>query len=310
MRIVFFGSPDTAIPSLFKLIKAGHEIKLVVTQPDSYSGRGRRSSQSPVKKNALEHNVPVYQPQRIRKDPDALKIIQEANPDIIIVVAYGQIIPSSIIYLPPYNSWNLHFSLLPKYRGAAPVQWALLKGETTTGVTIFELNEKMDEGDILARRKVPILPNEKAYELEARLASLGSDLLINTLNIINSVKKIPQDNSEASYAPLLKKEDGRIDWNKTSKDIENQIRAFDPWPSSYTFISDIRLKILEGENKCGVVQHCKPGQILSISRKGIAVCCKDNSIFLIKKLQPENKSPMEAFAFSHGVRLEVGDFFT
>ncbi|MBN2245343.1 MAG: methionyl-tRNA formyltransferase [Candidatus Aminicenantes bacterium] len=310
MRIVFFGSPVTAIPSLLSLKEAGHEIKLVVTQPDSYSGRGRRSSLSPVKQVAVELNIPVFQPQKIRKDPEALKIIQEFNPDIIIVVAYGQIIPSSIIYLPPYNSWNLHFSLLPKYRGAAPVQWAILKGETTTGVTIFELNEKMDEGDILASRQVPLLPGEKAYELEARLASLGSKLLIQTLDIINTIKKIPQDHSEATYAPLLKKEDGRIDWDKTSFDLENQIRAFDPWPSSYTFIKNTRLKILEGENKCGVVQPCKPGQILSISREGIEVCCKDQSVFLIKRLQPENKLPMEAFAFSHGARLEVGDFFT
>jgi methionyl-tRNA formyltransferase len=176
MRIVFFGSPDTAIPTLCKLEEAGHELKLVVTQPDSFSGRGRKSSLSAVKKAALDRNIPVYQPQRIRKDPKALDIIRESQPEIIIVVAYGQIIPSSIIYAPPHNSWNLHFSLLPKYRGAAPVQWALLKGEKKTGVTIFELNEKMDEGDILSSLEVPIYPREKAYELEARLASLGSEI--------------------------------------------------------------------------------------------------------------------------------------
>jgi len=309
MKIVFFGSPETAIPSLFKLEQAGHELKLVVTQPDRLSGRGRRSTISPVKKAAVEHHIPVYQPQRIRKDPKALDIIQKAQPDIIIVAAYGQIIPSSIIYLPPYNSLNLHFSLLPKYRGAAPVQWALLKGEKTTGVTIFELNEKMDEGDILASLEVPILPREKAFELEARLASIGSDLLINTLNIINSVQKTPQDHSKATYAPLLKKKDGKIDWSKTSSDIENQINAFNPWPSSYTHLNNKRIKILDGKKICRPTHECKPGQILSLSKNGIQVCCGNKSIFLIERLQPENKSPMGALDFSHGARLQSGDFF-
>jgi len=309
MRIVFFGSPDTAIPSLFKLEEAGHEIKLVVTQSDSFSGRGRRSSSSPVKKAALDRNLPVYQPPRIRKDPHALEIIQEAQPDIIIVVAYGQIIPSSIIYAPPHNSWNLHFSLLPKYRGAAPVQWALFKGEKITGLTIFELNEKMDEGDILNSLEVPIHPREKAYELEARLASLGSELLVQTLDNIDRIKKTPQDHSQATFAPLLKKEDGKIDWTKTSSDIENQVRAFNPWPSSYTFISNKRLKILEGKKIDRPEKNGIPGQILSINKWGIHVCCGNQSVFQIEICQPENKSAMDAVDFSHGARIKAGDFF-
>lgn len=309
MRIVFFGSPDTAIPSFFKLEEAGHEIKLVVTQPDSISGRGRQSSSSPVKKAALDRNLPVYQPQQIRKAPNALEIIQEAQPDIIIVVAYGQIIPSSIIYAPPHNSWNLHFSLLPKYRGAAPVQWALFKGEKITGVTIFELNEKMDEGDILSCLEVPIQPREKAYELEARLASLGSELLIHTLDNIDRIKKTPQDHSQATYAPLLKKEDGKIDWTKTSSDIENQVRAFNPWPSSYTFINNKRLKILKGEKIDGLVKNCIPGQILSINQFGIQICCGYQSVFQMQICQPENKSAMDAIDFSHGARIKAGDLF-
>lgn len=309
MRIVFFGSPDTAIPAFSKLEEAGHEIKLVVTQPDSFSGRGRRSSLSAVKRAALDRNLPVYQPQRIRKDPQALEIIQEAQPDIIIVVAYGQIIPSSIIYAPPHNSWNLHFSLLPNYRGAAPVQWALFKGEKITGVTIFELNEKMDEGDILSRLEIPIHPREKAYELEARLASLGSELLIHTLDNINRIKKTQQDHSRATYAPLLKKEDGKIDWTKTSLDIENQVRAFNPWPSSYTFINNKRLKILEGKKIDGSVKNCIPGQILSINQCGIQICCGYQSVFQMEICQPENKSAMDAVDFSHGARIKAGDLF-
>ena len=309
MRIVFFGSPDSAIPTFCKLEEAGHELKLVVTQPDRLSGRGRKSSLSAVKKAALDRNIPVYQPQRIRKDPKALGIIQEARPDIIIVVAYGQIIPSSIIYAPPHNSWNLHFSLLPQYRGAAPVQWALLKGEKKTGVTIFELNEKMDEGSILSSLEVPIHPREKAFELEARLASLGSELLVNTLNNINGIKKTPQDHSQATYAPLLKKENGKIDWTKTSTDIENQVRAFNPWPSSYTFINNKRLKILEGKQINGSAKNCIPGQILSINHSGIQICCGDQSIFQMEICQPENKSAMDAIDFSRGARINVGDLF-
>lgn len=309
MKIVFFGSPRTAIPSLLKLKEAGHDLKLVVTQPDSYSGRGRRSSMSPVKNTAMEYDIPVFQPQRIRKDPKAVEIIQEANPDIIIVVAYGQIIPSSIIYLPPYNSWNLHFSLLPKYRGAAPVQWALFRGEKTSGLTVFELNEKMDEGDILTSLKVPIRLEEKAFELETRLASLGSELLVNTLENINHIQKKPQDHSQATYAPLLKKQDGKIDWTKFSAEIENQVRAFNPWPSSYTFFNNKRLKVLEGKRIDEIKKNCSPGKIFSINQSGIQVCCGDQNIFLIEKLQPENKSPMEAFNFSHGARLKPGDFF-
>ncbi len=195
MKIVFFGSPVSALPSLKKLLETDHSIDLIITQPDRPSGRGKKLMSCPVKKTALDLNLPYYQPLKIRKDKIALDKTKEIKPDLNVVVAYGQIIPSSIIYLPRYNSLNVHFSLLPKYRGASPVQKALLDGKAQTGITIFELNEKMDEGDILVQEEVNVFPDENAAELEARLAQKGADLLIKAIAQIDKINHRPQDDS-------------------------------------------------------------------------------------------------------------------
>ena len=310
MKIVFFGSPVLALPSLKKLLETDHSIDLIITQPDRPSGRGKKLMPCPVKKTALDLNIPYYQPLKIRKDEIALDKIKEIEPDLNVVVAYGQIIPSSIIYLPRYNSLNVHFSLLPKYRGASPVQKALLDGEAKTGITIFELNEKMDEGDILVQEEVNVFPDENAADLEARLAQKGADLLIKAIAQIDKLKHRKQDHSQATYAPKIRKEDGKIDWTKNSLYIERRVRAFTPWPSAYAFLKDIRIKIHKGRK---IAKKDPPGssagKISGIKKEGIEVCCGEGSIYLIESLQPENRKRMDAYAFSLGAEIKPGDIF-
>lgn len=310
MRIVFFGSPESAIPSLRKILEESHEVKLIITQPDKPSGRGKKITASPVKRFALEKGIPVYQPRRIRKDPAALKTLSEIDPDLNVVVAYGQIIPASIIYLPRHNSINLHFSLLPKYRGASPVQWAILNGETTTGLTIFELNEHMDEGDILTQRKTGIHPYEKAFELEERLAHEGADLLVKTIHQIDTLTPLKQDHAQATYAPLIKKEDGQIDWTSEAISVDRKVKAFSPWPSAFTYFRGKRMKILNGRvEPTEPVSSIKPGEILASRKGGLSVACGDDNIYVIDRLQPENRKAMSAHSFSLGANVKPGEFF-
>jgi methionyl-tRNA formyltransferase len=310
MRIVFFGSPESAIPSLRKILEEGHEVKLIITQPDKPSGRGKKITASPVKRFAIEKGIPVYQPRRIRKDPAALKTLSEIDPDLNVVVAYGQIIPASIIYLPRHNSINLHFSLLPKYRGASPVQWAILNGETTTGLTIFELNEHVDEGHILTQRKTGIHPYEKAFELEERLAHEGADLLVKTIHQIDTLTPLKQDHAQATYAPLIKKEDGQIDWTSEAISVDRKVKAFSPWPSAFTYFRGKRMKILNGRvEPTEPVSSIKPGEIRASRKGGLSVACGDDNIYVIDRLQPENRKAMSAYSFSLGANVKPGEFF-
>jgi len=305
MKIVFFGSPSTALPALNSLLTSGHEIKLVVTQPDKPAGRGKKLTLPPVKVFAKNHGLPCVQPEKIRKDEKALELIKEASPDVNIVVAYGQIIPGSIIYLPPYKSLNIHFSLLPKYRGAAPVQWAILNGERMTGVTIFQLNEKMDEGPILAQEETPILPRENAHELETRLSYLGARLLVGILNNIQDIELKPQDHSRATSAPKLTKELGRINWEEPAEIIDRKVRAFFPWPGAYTFLNDQRIEILTGQAIPGIIPSAKSGEIVQIDRAGIYVGCGQKSLYLVEKIKPEGKKEMSAYSFSLGGKIKM-----
>lgn len=298
----------TARLSLERLLEAGHRIPLVFTQPDRPAGRGKKLRASEVALFAREHGIPLLQPRRIRKDPDVQEALAAARPDLNVVVAYGQIIPSSLIYMPEFNSWNLHFSLLPAYRGAAPVQWAVLKGEKQTGVTIFELDEHMDEGPLLAQKTVPIHAGENAHHLEQRLADIGADFMVETVAGIKALKPSPQDHSRATYAPLLKKEDGRILWSRTAEEIECQVRAFVPWPSTFTSWDNRRLKILSGKAlDTAAPAGGGPGEVTSVQPHGIDIRCGDGSLFRIQELQPENKPRMNAHAFSLGARIRPGD---
>ena len=310
MKIIFFGSPESAVYSLKKICESNHHVALIITQPDKPAGRGKKLAPSPVKRFAEAEGIPVFQPAKIRKDPQALEKIKQIDPDINVVVAYGQIIPSSIIYYPKHNSINLHFSLLPKYRGASPVHWSILNGEDKTGVTIFELNEKMDEGDILTQQEFPIPLGEYAHDLEFKLAAIGAELLCRTIDRIETVPHIQQDHSLATYAPLLKKEDGKIDWTESAAEIDRKIRAFTPWPSAYSFLGQKRIKIIKGEIREERGQNLTPGEICGVHPSGIQVCCGRNGIYLIQELQPEGKKTMSAYAFSLGSRIKPGDIFS
>ena len=309
MKIVFFGSPESAVHSLRKILEEGHSVELIITKPDMPAGRGKKLVSPPVKRFAQANNIPVYQPTKIRKDPVALEKLEKIGPDMNVVVAYGQIIPASIIYHPRYNSINLHFSMLPKYRGASPVHWSILNGEKNTGVTIFELNEKMDEGDILSMQELQILPGEYAHELEVRLARIGSELLCKTIEQIGSILHTKQDHSEATFAPLLKKEDGRLDWTKNAIEIDRKIRAFTPWPSAFSFFDQKRIKIISGEKQDSKSHGHNPGEILDVNKAGIKVNCGQNSAYLIKELQSEGKKVMSAHAFSLGTQISLGNRF-
>ena len=309
MKVVFFGSPALALPSLNALLSAGHEVKLVVTQPDKPAGRGKKLTSPPVKIFALEHGLEVIQPEKIRKDEEALEKIKKAGPEVNVVVAYGQIIPASIIYYPRYKSLNVHFSLLPKYRGAAPVAWAILNGDRFTGVTIMQLNEKMDEGPILAREMVEILPRENTQELETRLSYLGAELLIKTLNQIDSLTPVEQDHSQATYAPKITKEQGKIDWSEPAEVIDRKVRAFYPWPGAYTFLNGLRLEILSGQVLPGLMPEARPGEIVRVDKAGLYVRCGGGNLYLIEKIKPEGKKEMTAYAFSLGNKISTGAFF-
>lgn len=306
MRVVFFGSPPTALPALNGLLSAGHEIRLIITQPDKPAGRGKRLTPPAVKVFAQDHDLPYLQPERIRKDERVLEAIKEANPDINIVVAYGQIIPASIIYLPPLKSLNIHFSLLPKYRGAAPVQWAILNGERFTGVTIFQLTEKMDEGPILSQEVVPILPRENAHELETRMSHIGAQLLIRTLEKIGTLPLKEQEHSLATYAPKLAKEQGRIDWQEPAEVVDRKVRAFYGWPGAFTFLNGQRLEIISGQVTQGLMPAARPGEVVQLDKSGIYVCSGQKTFYLIEKVKPEGRKEMSAYSFSLGGKVRVG----
>ena len=307
MRLIFFGSPEAALPSLAGLLGAGHAVELVVTQPDRPSGRGQRLTASPVKRFALEGPIPVLQPERIRKNQAAFETIRDVRADIHIVVAYGQIIPASIIDLPRHHSINVHFSLLPKYRGACPVQWAVLNGEARTGVTIFRLNEKMDEGEVLSTTETDIRAGENAGELEDRLARLGADLLLETLARVDAIIPVLQDHEKATLAPKLRKEDGIIDWTVEAASVDRRVRAFTPRPSAYVLFKERRLILLKGTALAGTKDEGAPGEVVAVRREGIDIRCGDQALYRIQRLQPENKGPMDAFAFSLNGRIRPLD---
>lgn len=310
MKIVFFGTPDSAVVSLEQLLKSGYEIVLAVTQPEKPSGRGQKPAASAVKKYAIAHGLTVIEPAKIRTDIKAYEIIRAARPTINIVVAFGQLIPSNILYLPPLKTLNVHFSLLPKYRGAAPVQWAILNDEVETGITIIELNEKMDEGDILIQERTAIQPRETAAELENRLSILGAELLIKTLKNIHNLQPVPQDHARASYAPKIKKEDGRLAWSDTAARIDRLVRALADRPGVFTFFQGKRLLLHRGIQLAQEANHhLAPGTILGCDKKGIAVACGEKSVYLIQELQPEGKNRMKAYDFSLGARINPGKKF-
>jgi methionyl-tRNA formyltransferase len=307
MKIVFMGTPQAAVPSLQKILADGHEIVAVYTQPDRPAGRGNRLTAPPVKEFALANGLPVYQPTRV-KTPEALALFRSHKADIAVVVAYGRILPQSFLEAFPEGALNVHFSLLPKYRGAAPVNWAIAGGEKITGVTTMQMDAGLDTGDILLQTETGIGAEENSIELMQRLSFAGADLLSETLKHLEKLARIPQNHDLATYAPILKKEDGAIDWSQPAGAIVNRVRGFQPFPSSFGIYQGKKLKILRAREE--LIMDCEPappGTILYAKGDKIWVACGGNTILQIDELQLEGKNRMKTKDFLNGVKLEVGE---
>ena len=304
MRIVFMGTPDFAVPCLKALVEAGHEVVAVFSQPDKPVGRKQLMTPPPVKQAAIEMNIPVYQPEKI-KGSDALEIIKELKPDINVVVAYGKILPKEILESAKYGSVNVHASLLPKYRGAAPIQWAVLDGEVETGVTVMQMDEGLDTGDMLLVKKTEIGENETSEELFERLSKIGASALIEALNQIESgtATRTPQPDGEYSYARMITKADSHIDFSKSAFEVHNKVRGLQTWPCAATTLNGKTLKIHK-------TVHCdfsggKAGEIVD-NNKRIVVSCGDGKCLEILELQLDGKKRMDAKSFLSGNNIETG----
>ena len=303
MRIVFMGTPDFAVPCLERLVSDGEEVVGVFTQPDKPKGRGYTLAQPPVKEEALKHNIPVFQPKSMR-DGEALAILERLQPELIVVVAYGKILPKEILYFPKYHSINIHASLLPKYRGSAPIQWCILSGETVTGVTSMLMDEGIDTGDMLLRAETEIPEDMTAGELHDVLAKLGAQVLSETVAAIreNRLNPIPQT-GESNYAPMLTKDLCPIDFSRSALEIHNQIRGLSPWPVATAMWQGKRLKIFRSE--LGGKTDAPAGTIVSTDG-AIAVACGDKTVLRILELQQEGKKRMSAADFLVGHAVKVG----
>lgn len=310
MKIVFMGTPEFAVPAFRKLRESRHEIVAVTTQPDRPKGRGKNLSLSPVKEEAVRNQIPVFQPESVKEEifQDALKKLE---PDIIIVVAFGQIIPTSILDMPPLGCVNLHASLLPKYRGAAPVERAIMNGEVVTGNTTMLMDEGMDSGDILLQEKTDIPPEADALWVREKLSESGASLLLETIEKLkkNDIEPKSQNTKEVTFAPRLKKDDGLICWDKENIKIVNQVRGLIPWPVAHSFLKGARVKIWKAASIELDVKENDPGEIVKIDASGISVSC-GNGFVLLKELQMEGKKRMDASQFCQGQRLIVGDRFS
>ncbi|MBE5967472.1 MAG: methionyl-tRNA formyltransferase [Lachnospiraceae bacterium] len=305
MKILFMGTPDFAAGILEKLIESGHEIIGVVTQPDKQKGRGKALAFPPVKETALENQITVYQPVKV-KDPDFIQLVREMAPEVIVVAAFGQILPKSFLDIPEYGCINVHASLLPKYRGSAPIQYSIMDGEEETGVTIMHMDVGIDTGDMILQAKIPISPEETGGSLHDKLAVLGAALLLEALEKIASgtAPRTPQDDTKATYVKMLSKEMGNIDFTKSAIQIERLIRGLNPWPSAYTYLDGKTLKLW----KAAVTKTAKkaePGEVLEVCKDAIVVMTGQDAL-VIQELQLEGKKRMPADAFLRGYTVTPG----
>ncbi|MFQ5964816.1 MAG: methionyl-tRNA formyltransferase [Candidatus Scalinduaceae bacterium] len=316
MNIVFMGTPDFAVPSLKSLIKSKYNVATVITQTDKPRGRKSKPCAPPIKNVALDSGLQALQPENVN-DKIITEKLKEINPDVIVVVAFGQKISTKILDLPKYKCINCHASLLPKYRGAAPINWAIAKGEEETGITTIVMREKMDAGEIIMQKSIRIEPEETSGELEKRLSILSAAILIDSLKLIETgdVKYTQQDEKAVTYAPKLKKENGLVNWNRDTKEIHNHVRAMNPWPSAYTTLnkSDSKERIIilktERDTPYNTETIENPGTIMDISDRGIKTATKNGCIW-IKEIKPEGKQSMSAGAFSRGHDVKVGYLFS
>jgi len=306
------GTPEFAVPSLEALIQSGYEVVGVVTQPDRPKGRGQTVVASPIKQLAQAHGIPVLQPQKM-KSPELVQALAAWRPDVIVVTAFGRILPKSILDLPPGGCVNVHGSLLPRYRGAAPIQWALINGDVETGITTMLMDEGMDTGAILLQRATPIEPDDTAAELGKRLAKVGGDLLVETLEGLANKTITPQeqDHQKATNAPLLTKTDGLINWAQPARDIVNRIRGLSPWPGCYTYLQDQRLAIWKAKEEIRAYEpktELAPGTILEANKNEIRVQTGDG-VLSVTEVQPANKRRIPVKQFLQGHSLSSGEMF-
>lgn len=304
MKILFMGTPEFAVPSLEALIGAGHTLCGVFCQPDKPVGRHQNKLQPPpVKVCALEHGIPVFQPVKLR-DGTALALIRELAPDLIVVAAYGRILPQDILDCPPMGCINVHSSLLPKYRGAAPINWAILNGDEETGVTIMHMAAALDAGDVIAQTAIPIDPNETASDLTARLAELGGKLLVETIIALEAgtAGRTPQEEAAATLAPMLSKDLSPMDFGKSAQALHNQARGLYPWPAAVTEVGGVRCKIFSTRVEKG---QGEPGRVLEAGKVGLLVACGQGALRILE-LQPDGKKRMKAADYLLGHPVEVG----
>jgi methionyl-tRNA formyltransferase len=311
MRLIFMGTPEFAVPSLRELIKAGHEIIAVFTQPDRPVGRKQITTPPPVKVFAAEHSLPIHQPTKI-KTGEARRQFEPLfkQADAGVVAAYGRILPEWMLDAPRHGCVNVHSSLLPKYRGAAPINWAIARGERETGVTIMRMDAGLDTGPVLLRRATAIGDEETAAELTPRLAELGAESLIEALGEVErgEITPQPQNDAEATLAPILKREDGEVDWTMTAPEIFNRLRGFTPFPGCYTFFNGARLKIVKARVEPGGAGagQFQPGVVGEVAKESFVVACGGGAVLRIAEVQPEGKRAMAARDFLNGARLQVG----
>lgn len=311
MKVVFMGTPDFAVPALEALAGSGHEVTLVVTQPDRPKGRSGKLVSSPVKACAEQYGIPVFQPERVKR-PEAVEVIEAEKPDVIVVAAYGQILSKKILDIPKYGCINIHGSLLPAYRGAAPIQWAVVNGEEKSGITIMQMNEGMDTGDILLQEEVVLEEKETAGSLYDKLSAMGGPLLLKALEMAQKgeLHPVPQKEEEATYAAILKKESGRIDWNASAVSIERLIRGMDPWPGAYTSLGGKNFKIYAADAREaeGGENNALPGTVVKTGKNRIDVACGDG-ILSLEEIQMEGKKRMKVHDFLLGSKMTGGEVF-
>ena len=304
------GTPGIAVPSLERLIAAGHEVRGVFTQPDRPAGRSKALVAPAVKQAAERLGVPVYQPVKVRTE-ETRELLASLGPDAVVVFAYGRILPPSLLGVPPRGCINIHTSLLPAYRGAAPIQWAIARGERSTGVTTMLMDEGLDTGDILLQRATPIGPEETAPALAERLAVLGAELIEETLARLDGIRPIPQDGAAATIAPILAREDGCIDWSLEASEIANRARGFQPWPGAWTTLEGARLHVwraaaLGGDASAALGTVAEPGTVVEAQGDRLVVACGNDTRLLALELQLEGKRRMAARDLLNGTRLAAG----
>jgi methionyl-tRNA formyltransferase len=307
LRIVFFGTPQFAVPSLDRLLASRHPVIGVVTQPDRPRGRGHTVSDAPVKALAVERRLPVFQPSRLR-DPEVETTMRRWQPDLAVVAAYGKLIPDHLLALPRLGMINVHASLLPKYRGAAPVHRAVMAGETETGVTIMRVIRELDAGGMFARATRPIGPDDTSIEVERDLAALGADVLVEVVDAlaVGAAREEPQDDALATYAPKLTKDEGLIDWAQPARAIHDKVRGLYPWPHAHTFVKGTRIIVLRTRVESPMTSRQQPGVVLQVSRDAIHVMAGDRRPLAVEQVQPEGKRPMSVRDFLAGHPVASG----